>query len=130
MYDHTNRQMSAALRRLGFQKSDMAVTRGTTGYVHPLAGNALMLSYVNKSGAVFTVGIRRYYPGIFTMLSGGFTPGPALWSIPKIRTASAAHTRTGRGVSAEGYPSQREVLLRVARALAAQLEADAAQAGE
>lgn len=132
MYDHTNRQMSAALRRLGFKKSDMALTRGTTGYTHPLVptGTPLLLSYVNKNPKISAIGIRRWFPGVFTQVRGGFAAGPALWAIPGITTASAAWEKTGRGVDCDGYASQREILLRVARALAAQLEADATAAAK
>ena len=118
--DHSNRHMSAELRRLGFKKAELQLTRTAASYHHPCAPRVLC-SYAKHGPAVMATGLGRYFPGVRAAL--GFRSGPALWAVPGIDDPSGAHARSGFGVDADGNATQREVLLRVARALAAQVTA-------
>ncbi len=122
--DHSNTQMAQAMRRLGFRKSPMQMTRTAITYTHPDAPR-VMWSWGKGSGRVMVTGLGRYFPGVRAVL--GFASGPALWSVPDITTPSEAARRSGHGMEDRLHPTQREVLLRVARALVAQLEAAAGE---
>ncbi len=124
--DHSNRQMSAELRRLGFKRADVQLTRMGTTYHHPDAPRALF-TYAKHGPAVQCIGLSRYFPGLRATF--GFEASDALLSVPGINQGSGAHARTGLGVDpgdGGAHATQREVLLRVARALAAQVTAAAA----
>jgi hypothetical protein len=115
--DHTNRHMAAELRRLGFKKAELQLARNATTYQHPDAPGVLC-SYAKHSRRVMVTGLGQWFPGVRAAL--GFRSGPALWAVPNINEPSEAAARSGFGIDAEGNATQREVLLRVARALAAQ----------
>jgi hypothetical protein len=115
--------MSAELRRLGFKRAEIQLTRMGTTYHHPDAPGALF-TFGKHGPAVSCVGLSRYFPGLRAAL--GFTASDALLSVPGINDGSGAHARTGLGVdpgNGGAHATQREVLLRVARALSAQLAA-------
>lgn len=118
--DHTNRHMAAELRRLGFEKSRLQLTRTATSYHHPAAPGALF-SFAKRGSRVMVTGLGRYFPGVRAAL--GFQSSPALLNVHGIDQPSGAAERSGFGIDADGSATQREVLLRVARALAAQVTA-------
>jgi hypothetical protein len=120
MTDHTNRNMSAELRRLGFKKGRLQMTRVGITYHHPDAPRALF-TFGKHGGRVMVSGLRKYFPRVGCMF--GFEAGPDLWAVPGIDEPSGAAARSGFGIDANGLATQREVLLRVARALAAQVTA-------
>ena len=122
--DHSNTQMAQAMRRLGFRKSPIQMTRVAISYTHPGAPR-VMWSWGKASGRVMVTGLSHYFPGLRAVM--GFASGPALWAVPDIPTPSEAARRSGHGIEDQLYPTQREVLLRVARALVAQLEAAAGE---
>ena len=113
MRTFTNRQMSAAFKKLGFNKSNLQLARNGLSYKHPL------------SGALFTFAKAE---------NGGITcsaPGEdKLWSFPiglsqeKFEAFEQAGVEFPLDKNSTEQISLREALLCIARGFASHVEAD------
>ena len=122
--DHTNREMAAAMRRLGFTKAPMQLTHTAITYRHPDDPRGASFSWAKAGHRVMVLGVRRLLPDV-GCVTGWHAEDIA--KVPDITERSDLAERKGWPVSVEWngdrylFLSDREILLRVARAYAAEL---------